>query len=94
MSIVIKYIFKYILYVDGVIKFFDGFKVLNSLLFMVKLGELCVIIGFNGVGKIIMMDVIIGKLKFDEGDVFFCDLVDLIKFDEVDIVNMGIGCKF
>lgn len=33
--------------------------------------ELCVVIGFNGVGKIMFMDIIIGKIKFDEGCVLW-----------------------
>ncbi|MGB3623656.1 MAG: urea ABC transporter ATP-binding protein UrtD [Ketobacter sp.] len=94
MSIVTKHIPKHILYVDGVTKSFDGFKALNSLSFTVKPGELRAIIGPNGAGKTTMMDVITGKLKPDEGDVFFRDSVDLTKFDEADIANMGIGRKF
>ncbi|MVF12379.1 urea ABC transporter ATP-binding protein UrtD [Ketobacter sp. MCCC 1A13808] len=91
---VTKHIPKHILYVDGVTKSFDGFKALNSLSFTVKPGELRAIIGPNGAGKTTMMDVITGKLKPDEGDVFFRDSVDLTKFDEADIANMGIGRKF
>lgn len=41
---------------------FDGFRVFNYLIFFMNLGELWVIIGFNGVGKIIFLDVIIGKV--------------------------------
>lgn len=94
MSIVTKHIPKHILYVDGVTKSFDGFKALNSLSFTVKPGELRAIIGPNGAGKTTMMDVITGKLKPDVGEVFFRDTVDLTKYDEADIANMGIGRKF
>lgn len=85
---------KHILYISGVTKSFDGFKALNSLSFAVKPGELRAIIGPNGAGKTTMMDVITGKLKPDEGEVFYSDTVDLTKHDEADIANMGIGRKF
>ncbi len=94
MSIKTKHIPQHILYVNGVSKSFDGFKALNNLSFTVKPGELRAIIGPNGAGKTTMMDVITGKLKPDVGDVFFRDTVDLTKFDEADIANMGIGRKF
>ncbi len=94
MTIVTKHIPKHILYVSGVTKSFDGFKALNDLSFIVEPGELRAIIGPNGAGKTTMMDVITGKLKPDVGDVFFRDSVDLTKFDEAEIANMGIGRKF
>lgn len=94
MKLVSEHTPQHILYVDGVSKSFDGFKALNSLSFTVKPGELRAIIGPNGAGKTTMMDVITGKLKPDVGDVFFRDTVDLTKFDEADIANMGIGRKF
>ncbi|MDY6920993.1 MAG: urea ABC transporter ATP-binding protein UrtD [Pseudomonadota bacterium] len=94
MKLIPKHIPQHILYVDGVTKSFDGFKALNDLSFTVKPGELRAIIGPNGAGKTTMMDVITGKLKPDVGDVFFRDSVDLTKFDEAEIANMGIGRKF
>jgi urea transport system ATP-binding protein len=94
MKLIPKHIPQHILYLNGVTKSFDGFKALNDLSFTVKPGELRAIIGPNGAGKTTMMDVITGKLKPDEGDVFFRDSVDLTKHDEADIANMGIGRKF
>lgn len=57
------------------------------------IGELWFIIGFNGVGKIIFLDVIIGKVKLIIGKVLFKGK-NLIKILEYKIVCMGIGCKF
>jgi len=83
-----------ILYLDGVSVSFDGFKALNSLSFTVKPGEMQAIIGPNGAGKTTMMDVITGKTRPDEGEVYFRDTVDLTRLDEARIANLGIGRKF
>lgn len=83
-----------ILYLDGVTVSFDGFKALNDFNFYVLEGELRALIGPNGAGKTTMMDVVTGKLKPDMGKVYFKRNVDLTKFDEAKIANMGIGRKF
>lgn len=85
---------KDILYLSGVSVSFDGFKALNSLSLYVKEGELRAIIGPNGAGKTTMMDVITGKVKPDTGDVMFKSDIDLTRYDEAAIANMGIGRKF
>lgn len=85
---------KFVLYVDAVTVSFDGFKALNGLSLMLEPGELRAVIGPNGAGKTTMMDVITGKVKPTEGKVFFKDAVDLTRYDEADIANMGIGRKF
>ncbi|MCP5368944.1 MAG: urea ABC transporter ATP-binding protein UrtD [Hyphomicrobiales bacterium] len=83
-----------VLYVDGVSVSFDGFKALNKLSFFVLAGELRAIIGPNGAGKTTMMDVVTGKTRPDEGEVFFQGDVDLTRLDEARIANLGIGRKF
>ncbi|MAZ03285.1 MAG: urea ABC transporter ATP-binding protein UrtD [Sneathiella sp.] len=83
-----------ILYLDGVSVSFDGFKALNNLSFVVEPGEMRAIIGPNGAGKTTMMDVITGKTKPDTGEVFFKNGIDLTKYDEAFIANLGIGRKF
>ncbi len=83
-----------VLYLDGVSVSFDGFKALNSLSFVIAPGELRAIIGPNGAGKTTMMDIITGKTRPDEGEVFFNGTVDLTKMDEADIAQLGIGRKF
>ncbi|PLU82534.1 urea ABC transporter ATP-binding protein UrtD [Sinorhizobium medicae] len=83
-----------LLYLDGVSVSFDGFKALNSLSFVVEPGELRAIIGPNGAGKTTMMDIITGKTRPDEGEVFFKGDIDLTKRDEAEIAQLGIGRKF
>lgn len=83
-----------ILYLNGVSKSFDGFKAINNLSLDIRPGELRAIIGPNGAGKSTMMDIITGKTKPDEGEVKYRDTIDLTKYDEAEIANMGIGRKF
>jgi len=83
------------LYLDGISVSFDGFKALNKLSFVVEPGEMRAIIGPNGAGKTTMMDVVTGKTRPDEGDVFFEEgAYDLSKLDETEIAELGIGRKF
>ncbi len=83
-----------ILYLNGVSVSFDGFKALNSLSLFLEPGELRAIIGPNGAGKTTMMDVITGKTRPDEGEVVFNRDLDLTRYDEAAISNLGIGRKF
>ena len=83
-----------VLYLDGVSVSFDGFKALNSLSLVLKPGEMRAIIGPNGAGKTTMMDVITGKTRPDEGEIYFDGAVDLTRLDEADIAELGIGRKF
>lgn len=85
---------KSLLYLDGVSVSFDGFKALNSLSFVIEPGELRAIIGPNGAGKTTMMDIITGKTRPDEGQVFFKGDIDLTQRDEAEIASLGIGRKF
>ena len=83
-----------LLYLSNVTVSFDGFKALNALSLAVEKGEMRAIIGPNGAGKTTMMDVITGKTRPDEGEVFFEGTIDLTKHDEADIAGLGIGRKF
>jgi urea transport system ATP-binding protein len=83
-----------LLYLDGVTVSFDGFRALNNLSLAVETGEMRAIIGPNGAGKTTMMDVITGKTRPDEGDVFFGGEHDLSHLDETEIAMLGIGRKF
>jgi urea transport system ATP-binding protein len=83
-----------ILYLDNVSVSFDGFRALNKLSFYLVPGELRAIIGPNGAGKTTMMDVITGKTRPDEGQVYFDGKIDLTRMDEAAIANLGIGRKF
>lgn len=83
-----------VLYLDNVHVAFDGFKAINGLSLFLEPGEMRAIIGPNGAGKTTMMDIITGKTKPDEGEVFFDGRVDLTNHDESAIATMGIGRKF
>jgi urea transport system ATP-binding protein len=83
-----------LLYLSGVTVSFDGFRALNNLSLAVEAGEMRAIIGPNGAGKTTMMDVVTGKTRPDDGDVFFEGVHDLSKLDETEIATLGIGRKF
>ncbi len=83
-----------ILYLDGVSVSFDGFRAINNLSLVLDKGEMRAIIGPNGAGKTTMMDIVTGKTRPDQGEVFFDGLVDLTRHDESQIAMMGIGRKF
>ena len=83
-----------LLYLDGVSVTFDGYKALRGLSLTLAPGEMRAIIGPNGAGKTTMMDIITGKTKPDEGDVYFGGTTDLTRLDEASIAELGIGRKF
>jgi urea transport system ATP-binding protein len=83
-----------ILYLEGVSVSFDGFKAIDKLSLDIAPGELRCVIGPNGAGKTTMMDIITGKTRPDEGTVYFGSTIDLLRFNEPQIAQMGIGRKF
>jgi urea transport system ATP-binding protein len=84
-----------LLYLNGITVSFDGFRALNNLSFAIEPGEMRAIIGPNGAGKTTMMDVVTGKTRPDDGDVFFDGgSHDLSRLDETQIAELGIGRKF
>ena len=83
-----------ILYLEDVTVSFDGFKAINNLSLDIAPGELRCIIGPNGAGKTTMMDIITGKTRPDAGKVFFGSTIDLLRFNEPQIAQLGIGRKF
>jgi len=83
-----------ILYLEDVNVSFDGFKAINDLSLDIGVGELRCIIGPNGAGKTTMMDIITGKTKPDSGQVYFGSTIDLLRHNEPEIAQMGIGRKF
>ena len=83
-----------LLYLQGVTVSFDGFKALRELSLTIAPGELRAIIGPNGAGKTTFMDVVTGKVRPTEGEVFFRDTIDLTRHDEAEIARLGIGRKF
>ena len=83
-----------ILYLEGVNVSFDGFKAINNLSLDIAPGELRCIIGPNGAGKTTMMDIITGKTRPASGTVFFGSTIDLLRYNEPQIAQLGIGRKF
>ncbi len=83
-----------ILYLEDVSVSFDGFKAINHLSLDIAPGELRCIIGPNGAGKTTMMDIITGKTRPDSGSVFFGSTIDLLRYNEPQIAQLGIGRKF
>ena len=80
-----------ILYLDNVTVSFDGFKAINQLSLDIAPGELRCIIGPNGAGKTTLMDIITGKTRPDSGTVFFGSTIDLLRYTEPQIAQLGIG---
>ena len=83
-----------ILYLDDITVSFDGFRALNKLTLNIAVGELRCIIGPNGAGKTTMMDIITGKTRPNSGTVFFGSTIDLLRYNEPQIAQLGIGRKF
>jgi urea transport system ATP-binding protein len=83
-----------ILYLEGITVSFEGFKAINDLNLYIENGELRCIIGPNGAGKTTIMDIITGKTKPDTGSVWFGQRINLLKMNEPEIANAGIGRKF
>jgi urea transport system ATP-binding protein len=82
------------LYVQDISVSFDGFRALNQLNLTIDVGELRCIIGPNGAGKTTMMDCITGKTRPDSGRVFFGSNIDLLRLNEAQIAQVGVGRKF
>ena len=83
-----------ILYLEDVCVSFDGFKAINHLSLDIAPGELRCIIGPNGAGKTTLMDIITGKTRPQSGTVFFGSTIDLLRYNEPEIAQLGIGRKF
>ena len=83
-----------ILYLEDVHVSFDGFKAINGLSLDIAPGELRCVIGPNGAGKTTMMDIITGKTRPNSGTVFFGSTIDLLRYTEPEIAQLGIGRKF
>ncbi len=83
-----------VLYLEDISVSFDGFQAINKLNFYVDKGELRSLIGPNGAGKTTLMDIVTGKTKPDSGSAWFGQRINLLRLDESDIAQAGIGRKF
>ena len=83
-----------ILYLEDVTSALTASRPSTSCSLDIAPGELRCIIGPNGAGKTTMMDIITGKTRPDKGTVFFGSTIDLLRYNEPEIAQMGIGRKF
>ena len=84
---------KPILQVEDLMVSFDGFKALDITYFELHEKEIRVVIGPNGAGKTTFMDVLCGKTKPHTGSAMM-DGKDLVRLNEQEIVELGVGRKF
>jgi urea transport system ATP-binding protein len=82
-----------ILKVEDLMVSFDGFKALDIAYFELMEKELRVVIGPNGAGKTTFMDVLCGKTKPHTGSAMM-EGKDLVRLNEQEIVELGVGRKF
>ncbi|MFK7995879.1 MAG: urea ABC transporter ATP-binding protein UrtD [Granulosicoccus sp.] len=82
------------LYLEDISVNFDGFQAINKLNFYVNTGELRCLIGPNGAGKTTLMDIVTGKTRPDTGSAWFGQRINLLRMDEAEIAQAGIGRKF
>lgn len=54
---------------------------LLKLLMMIECGEKIVIVGCNGVGKLMLLKIILGKIKFLSGKISFGDFLEFVYFE-------------
>lgn len=83
-----------ILQIDNLTVSFDGFKAVNSVNTEIAKGEIRFFIGPNGAGKTTLLDAICGRVKPADGQVLFKGNLDVTRYAEHEIVNIGIGRKF
>ncbi len=82
------------LYLEDISVNFDGFQAISGLNFYVNKGELRCLIGPNGAGKTTLMDIVTGKTRPDTGSAWFGQRINLLRMDEAEIAQVGIGRKF
>ncbi len=82
------------LYLEDISVNFDGFQAINGLNFYVNTGELRCLIGPNGAGKTTLMDIVTGRTRPDTGTARFGQKINLLRMDEAEIAQAGIGRKF
>lgn len=83
-----------ILQINDLTVSFGGFKAVNQVNTEVEKGEIRFFIGPNGAGKTTLLDAICGRVKPQTGKVMFGDSIDVTRYSEHEIVNIGIGRKF
>jgi branched-chain amino acid transport system ATP-binding protein len=82
-----------IIYLEGVVVDYDGFKALNNLNFIVNYNELRVVIGPNGAGKTTFFNCITGFYRPEEGEILF-DGNNIVGLRTDHITALGIARTF
>lgn len=83
-----------ILQIDDLTISFNGFKAVNHVKTEIEKGEIRFFIGPNGAGKTTLLDAICGRVRPQSGQVMFAGEIDISRYSEHEIVNIGIGRKF
>ncbi len=79
--------------IDGIGVDFSGVKAVDGVSMVIEEGELRVLLGANGAGKTTLMDLISGKTKSTQGQVFLYD-TEITNWEEPAIARAGLGRKF
>jgi phospholipid/cholesterol/gamma-HCH transport system ATP-binding protein len=81
--------------ISGLYKSFDNVPVLKGIDFKLFKGENVAVLGKSGSGKSVLIKIIIGLLKPDEGEVLVMQKhVDKLKQSELDALRLHIGFSF
>ena len=81
--------------IKGLYKSFDDLKVLKGIDFNLMKGENIAVLGKSGIGKSVLIKVIIGLLKPDRGEVLVLGKqVDKLDRKELDALRLRIGFSF
>ena len=81
------------LIVDALSVDFSGFRAVDKFTMIVNDGELRVLLGANGAGKTTLMDLISGRTRSTDGNVYLFGQ-DITNWEEHKIARAGIGRKF
>jgi phospholipid/cholesterol/gamma-HCH transport system ATP-binding protein len=86
---------KSVISINGLYKSFDDLLVLNGIDFTLLQGENFTILGKSGSGKSVLIKIIVGLLKPDEGEVVVLEKhVDKLKRSELDALRLRVGFSF
>jgi phospholipid/cholesterol/gamma-HCH transport system ATP-binding protein len=81
--------------IKGLFKSFEGLEVLRGIDFTLFKGENVAVLGKSGSGKSVLIKIIVGLLKPDEGEVFALGKqVDKLNRKELDELRLRIGFSF
>ena len=81
--------------ITGLYKSFDDLQVLKGIDFNLFKGENIAVLGKSGTGKSVLIKIIVGLLKPDQGEVLVLGKhVDQLKTKELDALRLRIGFSF